>query len=491
MSKARNETEGASGRPQKGAFAALWDWLGAIRVAIILFIVWAAFSALGTLIPQGQAEEFYLGKYGQFLGRLFISAGFNHIYASFLYGAILALFLGSVLVCSVRRTKQTWRRTFAAKPDFPPQDISKMRHHRLIAPKRKVTAKEMLGHLRHLGFAARAGVDSRNQELLLGRRGTLAPWGIVAVHFSLLIIFIGAFIGRTPWFGGFDTNLVIREGETAYDAPPPHDVPQHAGAWKKHFDFGVHLVDFWIDRTETGFITKYASRVEVVDGGKVALTKDITVNDPLVYKGVKFYQSSYLTEGAEVEVTTPDGKTHQLLFSNANAGEPEQPYAPDMMSWPTLDLENGEHLQFLAHGYEPGSMGGSLPGAKGQPAPSGAKIWLFVVKEGEDATKWPQIGWVSAEEPVEFQGMKFRLVGLVDATVLSVRRDPGIPIVWFGCALAVLGMVAGLYLRQGTLRVVLSHRENRTEILAGASITGDSHVAESYLARLEKAILAK
>ncbi len=42
----------------------------------------------------------------------------------------------------------------------------------------------------------------------------------------------------------------------------------------------------------------YKSWLTVIDGGKEVLKKVIEVNDPLIYKGVFFYQSSYGTAAA-------------------------------------------------------------------------------------------------------------------------------------------------------------------------------------------------
>ena len=61
-------------------------------------------------------------------------------------------------------------------------------------------------------------------------------------------------------------------------------------------------------------------------------------------------------------------------------------------------------------------------------------------------------------------------------------------LVLFGCALAVLGLLVGLYVSETTMMVCLSQRENRSELLAGASARGDSQAAETYLAKLERAI---
>ena len=98
MSEVEGNDKQCRERRQKGLFAAAWDWFGAIRVAIILFIIWASLSALATLIPQGEPASFYLQKYGDLPGRLLLSSyvGLDHAYTSPAYKVVLALFLGSI-----------------------------------------------------------------------------------------------------------------------------------------------------------------------------------------------------------------------------------------------------------------------------------------------------------------------------------------------------------------------------------------------------------
>ena len=58
-------------------------------------------------------------------------------------------------------------------------------------------------------------------------------------------------------------------------------------------NFDLRVDKFWIDYHENGSVKSYNSTLTVIDQGTPTTTKTITVNDPLVYKGIWFYQSSY------------------------------------------------------------------------------------------------------------------------------------------------------------------------------------------------------
>ena len=60
----------------------------------------------------------------------------------------------------------------------------------------------------------------------------------------------------------------------------------------------------------------YNSTLTVIDGGKSVVTKTISVNDPLVYKGIWFYQSSYGDAWDQIEVARvniKDKETDKVL----------------------------------------------------------------------------------------------------------------------------------------------------------------------------------
>ena len=67
-------------------------------------------------------------------------------------------------------------------------------------------------------------------------------------------------------------------------------------------NFDLRIDKFWIDYHENGSAKSYNSTLTVVDEGAPKITKTITVNDPLVYKGIWFYQSSYGDAWDQIEV---------------------------------------------------------------------------------------------------------------------------------------------------------------------------------------------
>ena len=84
-------------------------WLSDLRVAIVLLLAIAASSAIGTAIPQGEPNTFYLERYnlhpwlGVVRGRQLLAWELDHLYTSNWFLFLLAWLAVALLLCSLRR----------------------------------------------------------------------------------------------------------------------------------------------------------------------------------------------------------------------------------------------------------------------------------------------------------------------------------------------------------------------------------------------------
>ena len=119
---------------------------------------------------------------------------------------------------------------------------------------------------------------------LYATKGVMGRVGAHMAHLSATVIVLGGLLGS---YYGFQEFGVCLEGQT-YHIP------------RGNFDLKVEK--FWIDYHENGAVKSYNSTLTVLEGGESKMTKTITVNDPLVYKGIWFYQSSYGDAWDQIEV---------------------------------------------------------------------------------------------------------------------------------------------------------------------------------------------
>ena len=90
-------------------FKRLLALLSSLRLAILLLLLIALASAVGTIIPQQEAPELYLERFnadpwlGLINGNLMLQLQLNHIYSSVWFLSLLALLGLALTLCSWRR----------------------------------------------------------------------------------------------------------------------------------------------------------------------------------------------------------------------------------------------------------------------------------------------------------------------------------------------------------------------------------------------------
>lgn len=105
----------------------------------------------------------------------------------------------------------------------------------------------------------------------------------IIVHISIMLILLGGLIGAVWGSKGY---IEIKEGEI----------------YNSYLPFKIRLVDFELETYEpktpytAPHIKDFKSKLELIEGDSVVLTKTIEVNDPLTYKGWTIYQANYNPE---------------------------------------------------------------------------------------------------------------------------------------------------------------------------------------------------
>lgn len=64
-----------------------------MKTGIILLVVIALLSIIGTVIPQGNAEEFYLNSYSEPMAKIILACDFDKVYSAWWYVLLSVLLL--------------------------------------------------------------------------------------------------------------------------------------------------------------------------------------------------------------------------------------------------------------------------------------------------------------------------------------------------------------------------------------------------------------
>jgi len=412
------------------------DFFASARLAIVLFFVLAAFSILGTLIPQGAPPEVYLMKYGNTLGKLILYFTLNDTYHSWWYIFSLFLFLTNLVLCSVKRFPVSWR--------LYKRDPAKVNLENIPFKQPLRIKKDLLGkieaRLSSLGFKKfLRGED----KLYVKDRFRWSYLSVYLVHFSLVLVILGAIIGGI-W--GYRGNMILLEGESSNQVTP------FRGDKLIFLPFKVKLNKFELKLYPDGTPKEYISYVTVIDKEK-KVNATIRVNHPFTYKGITFYQASYdVIPEFVVEVKTKGIKgTYTLAPSNP--------------------LFLGSRYTIVLEGYR---------AHRGFVA---CKIAIFDAEKG------------SSEEAFLVQGRTTKLhLGKTPFSIsikdikekylsgLQVKKDPGVPLVYLGFFLIILGLIAVYFCEPKTFWALIKEKESL--IILGATSKRDRSGLKLELQRL-------
>jgi len=425
-------------------FRSVKNFFTSIKVAIVLLILLIAASILGTLIPQGRTGQEYLVRYGQ-LGGLFQKLQFTRLYQSFWYIAILTLFSLNIIICTLVRLSPKLRRAFRPKCDLDPKSIQvlkvKDKLRMALAPPAAVQAvKAELGrhHYRVREHAA------EKKHCLLARKRILGIFGSDVVHVGLLIILAGGIISG---LAGVRGSLTLSENQTL-------PVPQ-AG-------FSIRLDKFITEFYPDGNVKDWKSELTILDGDKPVLQKSVEVNHPLSYKGFVFYQSGYGSnwENPELEVWLKKKSDPGYLKNiRLRIGQPAAIEGEDITLTATRFLPDfvlDEKNQPSTRSLEPNNPAVLIQGER-----AGAEVfsgWIFA--------KFPDFAQMHQAKESEFKP-ELKDVKAPQYSVLQTAKDPGVSLIWVGCAALMAGLFLAFYWPTREVRFVLEESQGKTEIAAG------------------------
>ena len=425
----------------------LWGLLTSMKFGLLLILAFAAFGLVGTLLiqmPAGvaddpQARSGWLAevrpKYGGWTGIL-DQLQFFTIFQSVWLRAVGALLAASTIACTMHRIPGTWRTMTKPHVNVGPTFFEHAPQHEAMtfqrAPADVLAATEQVLKRRHY----RTVTENDGTVRIYADRNRWQPWAGIAGHFSIVVILAGAMVGSL--WGFRDSQFMLAEGATSA-------VPTEAG-------LSITLNSFKDTYyPDTGAPSDYVSDVVLTRDGRTVAQQQVRVNEPLRYGDVSFYQA-FFGPAAVVTVKDAAGAT---LFSQ---GVP--------LAWTS---NNG--------GNKVGTF--SLPGQN-------IAVWVVATTGPDDPSVKP--GQVAIElyasdtgnpivqksidqgTPTTIEGLTYTFDRESKYTGLNVAKDPGTPIVWFGCLLLVLGFMVRLFVPYRRIWGQLASRPDGGSSLSFAAV---------------------
>nr|WAM64062.1 Cytochrome c biogenesis protein [Ishige okamurae] len=405
--------------------------LANLRLAIVLLLLIALLSGIGSIIEQGKEISFYENNYSKTIfsipwWKIFLFFGFNNIYGTWWF-LFLLFILGLSLTCCTflqqlpilkfsRRYYFYKKSTQFSKLEFKTQGL-----------------KLFEGHIGHTLISKQYSFF-RQHNSLYAYKGLISRIGPIIVHFSIILILLGSTIGSLK---GFNSQEIIPKTEVFHVQNTTKN-----GIFSSISQKTFRINDFWSVYNDTGFIKQFYSDISVLDGrGNEIKRKTISVNNPLLIKNLTLYQTDWGMLGIRVDVNNKNIKKYTLQLPIAKANEDSN--RKIWVTWlPTIKKE-----KFFV----------SIRDNRGQ-------INLYD-KNGKFLRN------VNLGEKIFTNTLiSFNFIDFISSTGIQIKSDPGIKIIYFGFFILIVSSLVSyisfseFWLLHSSRIIFLGGQANRAKI---------------------------
>ncbi len=375
--------------------------ISSLRFAISLIIFIAITSGVGTFIPQGSSNKFYIDSFdsspifGFLDGEKVLKLQLDHIYTSFWFLFALILLCISLAACSFRRQIPSLQASLKWIEYKSEKKFSKLQlttSHPII--------KDGEDHISKIDFLLkkRGWKTYKFISHISARRGLIGKIGPLVVHIGLIILLIGSAYGS---FTSQSKEQYLMPGESL-------DLINESTNSKAN----IKLVDFSIERESDGIPKQFISKLNFSSEDlNLKEIKTAKVNHPIRFNGLTIYQADWAISNVVLEI---DNILYQLKLK-------EIPEIGNQV-WGVL-VEIGSETK---------------------------KNFLLTIDNENGPLKISDIENFSGDSlyindnPLEVNSSKVSLKKVIPSSGLIIKNDPSIPFIYFSFILIIFGTIISL-----------------------------------------------
>ncbi len=309
----------------------LVELVSSMRFAISLLTIISIASVVGTVVIQGEPMPNYVNQFGPFWFEVFARFSVYSVYSAWWFLLIMAFLVTSTSLCIIRNAPKMIADMKSWRVNVREQSLRNFHHHAEWSSSRAIDqlASEYIKQIVAAGYQVRQ-VPKDGAVLLSAKQGAANKLGYIFAHSAIVIICVGGLLDSNlpiraqQWMFGKETfkgsgviadipekhrlgngnitfrgNTLIPEGQSSNTTI----LQMGDGVLIQDLPFSIQLEQFIVDFYSTGMPKLFASNVIVTDketGNNFRAT--IKVNEPLIYKGLAVYQSSFEDGGSSLKL---------------------------------------------------------------------------------------------------------------------------------------------------------------------------------------------
>ena len=263
----------------------LFRTIADLRFSIFILLLISVCSILGTVIEQDQSIEIYKINYpltnpvlGFLTWDIILQLGLDHVYKTWWFFLLIFLFGFSLISC-----------TFLQQ--FPSLKVARRcQFFRTTEQFYRLKISTVLTAFTYPKILARIQQNQysifQQKNIVYCYKGLIGRIAPILVHFSMILILLGTIVGS---LFGFKAQEIVPKTEQFHIQNI-----LTSGQLTSIPETSVRINDFWINYTKSKTISQFYSDLSVLDSeGSEIDRKTISVNYPLIYKGLYYYQTDW------------------------------------------------------------------------------------------------------------------------------------------------------------------------------------------------------
>ena len=268
--------------------------LADLRFAIFILLLISFCSIIGTIIEQDQPIEIYKNNYpltNPIFGFLswdkILFFGFDHVYKTWWFLLLIFLFGCSLTLCSFLQQLPSLKIARRCQFFRTPNPFYKLKISTVL---NKFYFSKIISRIKQKRYSI-----FQQRNMIYCYKGLIGRIGPIIVHFSIILILLGTVVGA---LFGFKAQEIVPKTESFHiqntiNTGPSAFIPKTS----------IRINDFWINYTKTKTISQFYSDVSILNQqGNEIKHKTISVNYPLVFKGIYYYQTDWNIIGLRFKI---------------------------------------------------------------------------------------------------------------------------------------------------------------------------------------------
>ncbi len=457
--------ESAKAPPRTEWTTRLLNFLSSFKLAIWLFFLIAALSAVGTFIQQGKDPSEYIQEYGERTWWWIKTLRLDDMYHAWWFTSVLGLLAVNATTCLYRRFPPMWKSLREDKTGVSLTFVKSLKNARTI--RLEEDPASAASQVKGLLTQGRYKVSEKNKEgesTFYARKGMAGRVAAHMGHISVMVVMFGTLLSSLFGFRDFGAMQV---GETYF-------IPQG--------NFSVKVNKFWIDYHPNGMPKGYYSDLTILDHGQPALRKTIEVNEPLVYNRVWLYQASYGDAWDRIEKA-------RILVRDKATGQAAGDLVVDWQSQaedPKLGVRVAVTDYLADFGFDPERKVAFARSAEtNNPA-----VRLRIAEKGNQiATPWIFYKFPGLIDLPKSK-YQYELVGFVPHKYSGIQfaRDPGTNVVYLGSILLVASLFTSTFVYHRRIWVKVTGAAGKSQVIMGGNAHKNPFAFEEELTALTEQI---